>query len=124
MHIISSSSAPQAVGPYSQATLSGDFVFLSGQIALDPETMTLVGETASEQTEQICQNITAVLGASGLDRSHVVKTTIFLTNIDDFASVNEVYGKYFSHRPARSTVAVLALPKGAKVEIECIAEKS
>lgn len=123
MKSITSSAAPQAVWPYSQAIESWNFLFLSGQIALDPKTMNIVGETTSEQAEQICKNIAAVLYEAWLSFDQVVKTTLFLTVIDDFTSVNEVYARYFVSRPARSTIAVSALPKWAMVEIECVAER-
>jgi 2-iminobutanoate/2-iminopropanoate deaminase len=111
--------APEAIGPYSQAIKVGNMVFTSGQIALT-KSGEFVGGDVKAQTKQVCENLKAVLKAAGCEISDVVKTTIFLTDINDFAAVNEVYGEYFSHKPARSTVAVKELPKGAKVEIECI----
>lgn len=115
--------APQAIGPYSQAVTIDSFVFASGQIALDPQTGALVGETIEEQTEQVFSNIQALLQAAGSDLDHVIKTTCFLTSIDEFAAFNEVYGRYFtSHLPARSAVGVAELPKGALVEVEVIAQ--
>ena len=112
--------APEAIGPYSQAVKVGNMVFTSGQIALTPEGEFLDADVKT-QTKQVCENLKAVLEAAGAKIENVVKTTIFLDDINNFAAVNEVYGEYFSHKPARSTVAVKELPKGAKVEIECIA---
>ncbi len=120
MQKIHTSNAPEAIGPYSQAVKVGNIIFTSGQIALTPAGEFLDGDVKT-QTKQVCENLKAVLNASGANISNVVKTTIFLADINDFAAVNEVYGEYFSHKPARSTVAVKDLPKGAKVEIECIA---
>ena len=123
--VIESVQAPKAIGPYSQAVAveAQRLVFLSGQIPLDPGTMELVGAgDIAAQTRQVMGNLEAVLSAAGLDFGHVVKTTIFLADLADFAAVNEVYGSYFSERPpARATVQVAALPKGAGVEIECVA---
>jgi 2-iminobutanoate/2-iminopropanoate deaminase len=114
--------APQPIGPYTQAIRAGDFVFLSGQIAIDPESGKLVGKDAAEQAAQALKNIRAILTAAGLTFEEVVKTTIFLKSMDDFAKVNEVYGQSFEvDPPARSTVAVAALPMNALVEIEVIA---
>jgi len=114
--------APQPIGPYTQAIRAGDFVFLSGQIALDPATGKLAGNDAAEQAAQVLKNIKAILTAAGLTFDEVVKTTIFLKNMDDFAKVNEVYGEFFDKDPpARSTVSVAALPMNALVEIEVIA---
>lgn len=122
MKIVSTENAPAAIGPYSQAIIYNNTAYLSGQISLLPDGSGPVGETAAEQTVQIMKNIAAVLEAAGTELSKVVKTTIFLIDMDDFSSVNEVYGKAFAdHRPARSTVAVSALPKGVKVEIEVLA---
>ena len=120
--IISTNEAPAAIGPYSQAIRIGQFVFTSGQIPLDPKTGNIVEGDISAQARRVCDNLTAVLAAENLTMGHIIKTTIFLTSMDDFAKVNEVYGSYFTDQPpARSTVAVAALPKGARVEIECIA---
>ena len=120
--IVSTTDAPAAVGPYSQAVRVGQFVFTAGQIPLDPKTGVIVSEDISEQARRVLDNLTAVLKAENLTFSHIVKTTIFLTDMADFQAVNEVYATYFSDiPPARSTVAVSALPKGARVEIECIA---
>lgn len=121
---IATSNAPAAVGPYSQALEVGPFVFASGQISLDPATGTIKGETAVDQAEQAFTNIEAVLKEAGLSMKDVVKTTVFLTDLNDFGSVNEVYAKHFVKPfPARSCVEVSALPKGAKVECEVIAYK-
>lgn len=122
--IISTEKAPAAVGPYSQAVKSGNMLYCSGQIALDPATGLLVGEEVKAQTEQVMQNISAVLAAAGVTFDDVVKTTCFLTDINDFADFNQIYGRYFTGKPARSCVAVAALPKGALVEVEVIAETS
>ncbi len=123
--VIESVQAPKAIGPYSQAVAveAQRLVFLSGQIPLDPGTMELVGAgDIAAQTRQVMDNLGAVLSAAGLDFGNVVKTTIFLADLGDFAAVNEVYGSYFAERPpARATVQVAALPKGAGVEIECVA---
>ncbi|MBI2843028.1 MAG: RidA family protein [Armatimonadetes bacterium] len=119
---IQTSSAPQAIGPYSQGISSGGFVFISGQLPIDPNTGDLVRSTIEEETTIVLENIKAVLSAAGADVSDVVKTTIFLTDINDFPRVNEVYASYFeTNPPARATVGVAALPKGARVEIEAIA---
>jgi len=120
MQKIHTSNAPEAIGPYSQAVKVGNIIFTSGQIALTPAGEFLDGDVKT-QTKQVCENLKAVLNEAGADIGNVVKTTIFLADINDFGAVNEVYGEYFSHKPARSTVAVKDLPKGAKVEIECIA---
>lgn len=123
MKYISTKNAPQAIGPYSQAIIAGDFVFCSGQIGIDPKTGNLV-EGIENQTKQIIENLKAVLNESGSDIDCIVKTTIFLTDINDFAKVNEIYGSFFTtHKPARSTVAISNLPKGALIEIEAIALK-
>jgi 2-iminobutanoate/2-iminopropanoate deaminase len=120
--IIVTDQAPQAIGPYSQGIKAGGFVFFSGQIPLDPVTGQLKGKDISEQTEQVMKNIAGVLGAAGLDFGDVVKSTIYLTDLSGFATVNDVYGRRFpDDPPARSTVEVKSLPKGALVEIEVIA---
>jgi 2-iminobutanoate/2-iminopropanoate deaminase len=120
--IVASASAPAAIGPYSQAVKAGGMVYCSGQIALDPATMQMVGNTAAEQAERVLQNLEAVLRAAGSSFDQVVRTTIYLVSMADFAAVNEVYGKRFpGHKPARATVAVKELPKGGLVEIDCIA---
>jgi 2-iminobutanoate/2-iminopropanoate deaminase len=121
---IHSDDAPKAIGPYSQAIQveAGKMTFLSGQIPLDPKTMEMVQGDAAAQAEQVMKNLKAVLGAAGLDFSHVVRCTIFLTDLGDFAKVNEVYGRFFTGSPpARASVQVAALPRGAKVEIDAIA---
>ncbi len=120
MEKIYTSHAPEAIGPYSQAIKVGNMIFTSGQIALTSDGKFL-DEDVKTQTHQVCKNLKAVLEAAGAKLEDVVKTTIFLSDINDFSAVNEVYAEYFSHKPARSTVAVKELPKGAKVEIECIA---
>lgn len=120
--IVSTEEAPAAVGPYSQAIRSGGMLFCAGQIPLDPQSGQIVSDDISKQTKRVLENISAVLRAENLNFNHVVKTTIFLTNMGDFQTVNEIYGSYFrDNPPARSTIAVSALPKGAKVEIEVIA---
>lgn len=119
--IVSTSNAPAAVGPYSQAVRSGDLLFCSGQIALDPASGNLTGNDIKSQTEQVMKNISAVLAASGATFADVVKTTCFLADINDFAEFNAVYTQYFTGKPARSCVAAAALPKGALVEVEVIA---
>ena len=120
--IISTNEAPGAIGPYSQAVRSGSFLFCSGQIPLDPKSGQIVSGDIAAQTRRVLDNIAAVLRAEGLTFDSVVKTTIFLTDLGDFQTVNEVYGSYFKQSPpARSTVQVSALPKGAKVEIDAIA---
>ncbi|MDZ7805522.1 MAG: RidA family protein [Gracilimonas sp.] len=120
--IHSTDKAPAAIGPYSQATSHNGILYCSGQIPLDPETMEIVGDNAKDQAEQVMKNLEAVLKEAGIDFSHVLKCTIFLANMDDFATVNEVYGARFeSDPPARETVAVKTLPKHVLVEIGCIA---
>ena len=120
--IISTERAPAAVGPYSQAVKVGHFVYTAGQIPLDPQTGSLVEGGIEAQTKQVMQNLTAVLEAAGSSLTQIVKTTIFVTDINDFATVNQVYGSFFTESPpARSTVQVAALPLGAKVEIEAVA---
>ena len=124
---VSTPDAPAAIGPYSQAVRVGDTVFTSGQIPIDPATGDFVPGGVTEQTERVCKNLQAVLGAAGLTMAEVVKTTVFLKNMKDFAAMNEVYGRYFAPEgavsPARSTVQVAALPKDALVEIECVAKE-
>lgn len=122
MQKIATEKAPAAIGPYSQAVVSGNLVYTSGQIALDPETGKLAGECIVCQTEQVMKNLDAVLKAAGSSFDKAVKTTCFLADMADFAAFNEVYGKYFTEKPARSCVAAAALPKGALVEVEVIAE--
>lgn len=115
--------APAAIGPYSQAISVGNLVFTSGQIALDPKSGELVGETIEEQTHQVMKNLKAVLEEAGSSMQSAVKTVCFLSEISDFKAFNEVYGLYFTEKPARSCVAVKDLPKGALVEVEVVAEK-
>ena len=123
--IVSTSDAPAAIGPYSQAVRSGSMLFCAGQIPLDPKTGQMVSDDISEQTRRVLENIRALLRAENLNFNHVVKTTIFLTSMGDFQTVNEIYATYFRENPpARSTVAVSGLPKGAKIEIEVIAAAS
>jgi 2-iminobutanoate/2-iminopropanoate deaminase len=120
--IISTSEAPAAIGPYSQAVRSGNFLFCSGQIPLDPKTGKIVAGDIAAQTRRVLDNIAAVLKTEGLTFDNVVKTTVFLTNLGDFQTVNEIYDSYFKGEPpARSTVQVSALPKGANIELEAIA---
>ena len=114
-------SAPDAIGPYSQAVNVGGFVFTSGQIALVPASGTVEAETIEGQTEQVCQNLSEILKAAGSSLDKVVKTTCFLADMNDFAAFNDVYGKYFTSKPARSCVAVKQLPKNVLVEVEVIA---
>jgi len=120
----STEKAPGAIGPFSQATIAGDLIFTSGQIALDPSTQQLVQGDIRIQTERVMDNLAAVLDAAGAGFENVVKATIFVVDLGDFATVNEIYGKRFPRSPpARSTVQVAALPKGARVEIELIARR-
>ncbi len=122
MWSVETDKAPAAIGPYSQAVTTDGYVFCSGQVALDPATGELVGGPIGEQTRRCLENLSAVLLAAGTSLGHVVKTTIYLTNMDDFAEVNDAYGEFFDQNPpARATVGVAALPKGAQVEIDCIA---
>ncbi len=113
--------APAAIGPYSQAVAVGNLVFTSGQIALDPSTGVLAGDTIAEQTHRVCRNLEAVLSAAGCSMESAVKTVCFLADMGDFAAFNEVYAQYFTGKPARSCVAVKTLPKGALVEVEVVA---
>ena len=122
--VVTSDKAPKAIGPYSQAIVAGGLVFTSGQIPLDPRTQQMVEGDARAQTERVMENLAAVLAAAGVGFGDVVKASIFLVDLNDFAVVNEVYGKRFpSAPPARSTVQVAALPKGARVEIDVIATR-
>lgn len=118
---IHTENAPEAIGPYSQAVKVGDFVFTSGQIALVPQSGTVEAEDMVGQTEQVMKNLSAVLLAAGSSVEKAVKTTCFLADMNDFAAFNDVYGKYFTSKPARSCVAVKQLPKGVLVEVEVIA---
>ncbi len=120
--IINTSQAPAPIGPYNQSVLANGFLFISGQIAINPATGNIEANTISDETEQVMKNLDAILKEAGLDFSHVVKTTIFLSDMAHFATVNEVYAKYFStDHPARETVAVKGLPKAVNVEISMIA---
>ena len=120
--IIATGDAPQAIGPYSQAVRAGNMVFASGQIPLDPATKEFVAGGIAEQTEQVLKNLTAVFAAAGVGMDQIVKTTVFLADMNDFTAMNEVYGKYFSDNPpARATVQAAGLPRGAMVEIDAIA---
>jgi len=120
--IIATDAAPGAIGPYSQAVTAGGFVFCSGQIPLDPATGEMVGGDVAAATERVILNLQAVLAAAGLGLDDVVKTTVYLSSMSDFAAMNEVYAKYFgSSRPARATVQAAALPRGALVEIDAVA---
>lgn len=120
--VVSTEGAPRAIGPYSQAIRAGDFLYTSGQIPLDPATGELLQGAIEDETRQVMQNLAAVLEAAGASWGQIVKTTIFLTDLSDFAAVNGVYGAHFSGSPpARSTVQVAALPRGARVEIEAVA---
>jgi 2-iminobutanoate/2-iminopropanoate deaminase len=120
--IIATENAPQAIGPYSQAVRAGNMVFVSGQIPLDPATKEFVPGGIVEQTEQVLKNLKAVFAAAGVEMAQIVKTTVFLADMNDFTAMNEVYGKYFAENPpARATVQAARLPKDAKVEIEAIA---
>ena len=121
MNKIHTEKAPAAVGPYSQAVTINGMLYTSGQIALDPKTGALVGNTIEEQAEQVMKNLVSILEAAGTKPENVVKTLCFLTDINDFAAFNEVYARYFTEKPARSCVGVSSLPKGAICEVEVIA---
>ena len=122
-YLVESNEAPKAIGPYSQGIKAGGFVFVSGQVALDPATGALVGGGVAAQTERVLQNLQAIVEAAGSDLDRVVKATVYLRSMADFAAMNEVYAKYFKGEPpARATVAVAGLPKDALVEIDVIAE--
>jgi 2-iminobutanoate/2-iminopropanoate deaminase len=120
---VNTGSAPAAIGPYSQGIIANGFVYTAGQIALDPQTMEVVGGgDVAGQTERVMQNLAAILEAAGSSLGRVVKTTVFLSDMNDFAAMNDVYGRHFGeHRPARSTVQAAGLPKNVKVEIEAVA---
>lgn len=122
MKTIHTDKAPAAIGPYSQAIVTGGYIFCSGQIPVNPSTSQIEGKTVAEQTHQSCKNVKALLEAAGTSIDKVVKTTCFLANISDFGEFNAVYEQYFINKPARSCVAVKDIPKGALVEIEVIAE--
>jgi 2-iminobutanoate/2-iminopropanoate deaminase len=122
--VVATDAAPKAIGPYSQAITTDGLVFTAGQVALDPQSGELVGTTAAQQTEQVFKNLQAVLAAAGTNLDNVVKTTVYLADMADFAQMNEVYAKHFgTHKPARSTVQAAGLPKAARVEIDVIAVK-
>lgn len=121
--IISTENAPGAIGPYSQAIKTDGMIFCSGQIPIDPATGNFVSDGVAKQTEQVLMNLSAVLAAAGASLNDVVKTTVFLADMNDFAEMNEVYGRFFNeNKPARATVQAARLPRDAKVEIECIAQ--
>ncbi len=122
MEKIYTKNAPEAIGPYSQAVKVGNLLYTSGQIAINPETGTVEATDIVGQTEQVCKNLTAVLAAAGVGMENVVKTTCFLSDMADFAAFNEVYGRYFVSKPARSCVAAKTLPKNVLCEVEVIAE--
>lgn len=122
MEYVSTNNAPGAIGPYSQAIKANGFLFTSGQIAINPATGAVEATTIEEQTEQVCKNLKAVCEAAGTSLDKAVKTVCFLADINDFAAFNEVYGRYFTEKPARSCVAVKALPKAVLCEVEVIAE--
>ncbi len=122
LQIVSTDKAPGAIGPYSQAVRMGNLLFTSGQIPIDPATNEIHGTDITAQTEQVLKNLSAVLSAGGAGIDKVIKTTCFLSDMDDFAAFNQVYAKYFVSKPARSCVAVRTLPKNVLVEIEAIAE--
>ena len=123
--VVSTDAAPKAIGPYSQAIMTDGLVFTAGQVALDPKTGELVGTSTAQQTEQVFKNLEAVLAAAGSSLGNVVKTTVYLADMADFAQMNEVYAKHFgTHKPARSTVQAAGLPKAARVEIDVIAVKA
>jgi len=122
--VVATDAAPKAIGPYSQAIMTDGLVFTAGQVALDPKSGELVGTTTAQQTEQVFKNLQAVLAAAGTNLDNVVKTTVYLADMADFAQMNEVYAKHFgTHKPARSTVQAAGLPKAARVEIDVIAVK-
>ncbi|AIS52668.1 protein DfrA [Thermoanaerobacter kivui] len=122
--IINTDAAPKAIGPYSQAIMVDGFLYTSGQIAIDPATGEFVEGGIEAQTERVLENIKAILKAAGMDLSNVIKATLFVTNMGNFAKINEIYGRYFKDNPpARSLVEVKSLPKGALIEIEVIAHK-
>ena len=123
--IIQTELAPAAIGPYSQAVRIGDFLYTSGQIALDPKSGKFLSGEIKEETEQTLKNISSILQADGLELENVIKTTVYLSDLNDFAQMNQIYEKYFSrNKPARACVQVAALPKGAKIEIDAIASCS
>ncbi len=121
LKITNTEKAPAAIGPYSQAVSVGDMLFTSGQIALDPKSGEIIGTTIEEQTEQVMKNLGAILDANNISFEHTIKTTCFLADMNDFAKFNDIYGKYFTSKPARSCVAVKQLPKNVLCEVEIIA---
>ena len=122
MRKMATQNAPAAIGPYSQGIITGNLLFSSGQIALNPQTGEVVGSDIAEQAEQVMKNIGAILAEAGTNYERTVKTTCFLADMNDFAAFNEVYGRYFTEKPARSCVAVKTLPKNVLCEVEVIAE--
>ena len=119
---VSSDGAPKAIGPYSQAIVAGDFIFCAGQVPIDPKTGEFVEGDIQAQTGRVLDNLAAVLAAAGSDLAHVVKTSVFLADLNDFTAMNETYAQCFGqHRPARATIEAGKLPRGAKIEIECVA---
>lgn len=122
MKVVSTTKAPAAIGPYSQAMITGNLVFTSGQIPINPVTGEIIGTDITQQAEQVMKNLGEVLKEAGVSYDNAVKTTCFLDNMEDFAAFNEVYGKYFTGKPARSCVAVKTLPKNVLCEVEVIAE--
>jgi len=122
LKVVQTDRAPKAIGPYSQAIVSGDLIFCAGQVALDPKTGELVSGDIREQTRRVIDNLAAVLETAGSGLDRVTKTTVFLTDFAEFSAMNEVYAERFgAHRPARSTVQISTLPRGARIEVECIA---
>jgi 2-iminobutanoate/2-iminopropanoate deaminase len=125
MDFVSTNRAPEAIGPYSQAVITGNLVFTAGQIALDPASMEMIGDDVAAQTDRVLQNLAAVLAEAGCTLSDVVKTTVYLADMADFPTMNEVYARHFgNHRPARAAVQAAALPKGGLVEIDAVAARS
>jgi 2-iminobutanoate/2-iminopropanoate deaminase len=123
--VVATDEAPKAIGPYSQAVEVNGVIYTAGQVALDPKSGELVGQTAAEQTEQVLKNLGAVLAAAGASLQDVVKTTVYLADMDEFAAMNEVYARHFGrHKPARSTVQAARLPKDARVEIDAVAVRA
>lgn len=122
LKFVATAQAPQAIGPYSQAVIAGGLIFTAGQVGFDPATMTIVPGDVKAQTDRVMLNLRAILEAAGSSLGRVVKTSVFLASMDDFAAMNEVYARHFgAHKPARSTVAVKTLPRNALVEIDCVA---
>ena len=121
--VINSPHAPAPIGPYSQAVKAGELLFVSGQVAIDPQTNDMVDQDIQAETHQVMRNLGAILETAGLNYTHIIKCSIFVRSMDDFASINEAYGEYFpEHAPARETVEVSRLPKDVGVEISCIAQ--